>query len=192
MINFPKFFKEDDPHSTHEILPMLPLRDIVVFPHMVAPLFVGRSKSVNALSDAMNNDKTVFLATQKKAKVDNPTERDINRIGTVASRLRRLPFLLEIRDLWPESIVAVDALRRGRSIRFLEWLERTNRSALFVSTGLLALGLIGGFVGGFILNALNVTAVGQLAGINILGAVIALIGSIILLVLLEFFRRSPQ
>ncbi|MEE8552777.1 MAG: endopeptidase La [Desulfobacterales bacterium] len=72
---------------------MLPLRDIVVFPHMVAPLFVGRSKSVNALTDAMNNDKRVFLATQKKAGIDNPTEKDINQVGTIANvlQLLRLP-----------------------------------------------------------------------------------------------------
>ncbi len=75
------------------LMPLLPLRDIVVFPHMVAPLFVGRSKSVNALSEAMNNDKKVFLATQKKAGVDSPTEKDINNIGTIANVLQilRLP-----------------------------------------------------------------------------------------------------
>jgi len=92
MINLPKFFK-DDPESSKVFLPLLPLRDIVVFPHMVAPLFVGREKSVNALSDAMNNDKRVFLATQKKAKVDNPSEGDISNIGTIANvlQLLRLP-----------------------------------------------------------------------------------------------------
>ena len=67
MINLPKFFKEDDPDSQRFMLPLLPLRDIVVFPHMVAPLFVGREKSVNALTEAMNNDKRVFLSTQKKS-----------------------------------------------------------------------------------------------------------------------------
>ncbi len=92
MINLPKFFK-DDADAPNMTLPLLPLRDIVVFPHMVAPLFVGREKSVNALSDAMNNDKRVFLATQKKAKVDNPAEGDISNIGTVANvlQLLRLP-----------------------------------------------------------------------------------------------------
>ena len=68
MINIPKFFKNDDSQATTLILPLLPLRDIVVFPHMVAPLFVGRAKSVNALADAMNQDKNVFLSTQKKAR----------------------------------------------------------------------------------------------------------------------------
>lgn len=93
MINLPKLFKDDEFDSSKWLLPMLPLRDIVVFPHMVAPLFVGRSKSVNALTDAMNNDKRVFLATQKKAGIDNPTEKDINRVGTVANvlQLLRLP-----------------------------------------------------------------------------------------------------
>jgi len=93
MINLPKFFKDDDSDSPKLILPMLPLRDIVVFPHMVAPLFVGRSKSVAALSDAMNNDKRVFLATQNKVGIDNPTEKDINKVGTIANvlQLLRLP-----------------------------------------------------------------------------------------------------
>jgi ATP-dependent Lon protease len=92
MISLQKFFKDDN--STSELLmPLLPLRDIVVFPHMVAPLFVGRSKSVNALTDAMNHDKRVFLSTQKKAGVDNPGENDISNIGTIATvlQLLRLP-----------------------------------------------------------------------------------------------------
>ena len=75
------------------LLPLLPLRDIVVFPHMVAPLFVGRTKSVNALADAMSKDKRVFLSTQKSANVDNPGENDINRVGTIGKvlQLLRLP-----------------------------------------------------------------------------------------------------
>ena len=93
MINLPKFFKDDNSESPELLLPLLPLRDIVVFPHMVAPLFVGRSKSVTALSDAMNTDKKVFLSTQKKAGIDNPTEKDISQVGTIAKilQLLRLP-----------------------------------------------------------------------------------------------------
>ncbi len=93
MINLPKFFKEDDLEVPKLVLPLLALRDIVVFPHMVAPLFVGRSKSVNALSEAMNSDKRIFLATQRKAGIDNPNEKDINRVGTIANvlQLLRLP-----------------------------------------------------------------------------------------------------
>lgn len=93
MINLPKFLKDENSDSPKLLLPLLPLRDIVVFPHMVAPLFVGRSKSVSALTDAMNNDKRVFLATQKKAGIDNPSEKDVSTVGTIASvlQLLRLP-----------------------------------------------------------------------------------------------------
>jgi ATP-dependent Lon protease len=75
------------------VLPLLPLRDIVVFPSMVVPLFVGRDKSVNALEQAMRTDKQIFLAAQKNAKTDNPHESDIHRVGTAASilQLLRLP-----------------------------------------------------------------------------------------------------
>jgi ATP-dependent Lon protease len=92
MVNIPKFFKEED-DSSKLILPLLPLRDIVIFPHMVAPLFVGREKSVNALSDAMNKNKEVFLATQRKAGIDNPGESDISHVGTIGKvlQLLRLP-----------------------------------------------------------------------------------------------------
>ena len=93
MVNTPKLFKEEESTSPGQILPLLPLRDIVVFPHMVAPLFVGRTKSVNALADAMNSDKSVFLTTQKKAGVDNPREKDISPLGTIGTvlQLLRLP-----------------------------------------------------------------------------------------------------
>ena len=93
MVNIPKFFKDEESDSSKLLLPLLPLRDIVVFPHMVAPLFVGREKSVNALSEAMNKDKNVFLATQIKAGVDNPGEQDISHVGTIGKvlQLLRLP-----------------------------------------------------------------------------------------------------
>ncbi len=93
MINIPKIFKNDDSDASNVTLPILPLRDIVVFPHMVVPLFVGRTKSVNALAEAMNNDKNIFLATQRVAGVDSPKEKDINTIGTVGTilQLLRLP-----------------------------------------------------------------------------------------------------
>jgi ATP-dependent Lon protease len=78
MVSIPKLFKDNEPESSKRTLPLLPLRDIVVFPHMVAPLFVGRTKSVSALADAMNRDKHIFLATQTKAGIDNPGEEDIS------------------------------------------------------------------------------------------------------------------
>lgn len=71
-------------------LPLLPLRDIVVFPQMVSPLFVGREKSVKALEEAMNNDKTIILCAQKDASIDDPKENDIYQIGTLANVLQLL------------------------------------------------------------------------------------------------------
>ncbi len=70
--------------------PVLPLRDIVVFPHMIVPLFVGREKSVLALEDVMNDDKKILLVTQKDASQDDPGEDDIYRVGTIASVLQLL------------------------------------------------------------------------------------------------------
>ncbi len=73
--------------------PMMPLRDIVVFPYMVAPLVVGREKSVKALEEAMSNRSEIFLTTQKDAAVDDPTEDGVHTVGTVAAvlQLLRLP-----------------------------------------------------------------------------------------------------
>jgi len=95
------------------MLPLLPLRDIVVFPNMVAPLFVGRDKSVNALAEAMNNDKSLFLATQKRANIDNPTERDLNAIGSVGTVLQ----LLRLPDGTVKALV--EGKSRARIIRFV-------------------------------------------------------------------------
>jgi len=58
-------------------LPVLPLRDVVVYPHMVIPLFVGREKSIDALDAAMSKDKRIMLAAQTSASVDDPTDEDI-------------------------------------------------------------------------------------------------------------------
>ena len=70
--------------------PVLPLRDIVVFPHMIVPLFVGREKSINALEDVMREDKQIVLVAQKNASEDNPSVDDIYRVGTIASVLQLL------------------------------------------------------------------------------------------------------
>jgi len=70
--------------------PVLPLRDIVVFPHMIVPLFVGREKSVNALEDVMKDDKKILLLAQKNASQDDPSPDDIHRVGTVGSVLQLL------------------------------------------------------------------------------------------------------
>jgi ATP-dependent Lon protease len=74
-------------------LPLLPLRDIVVFPHMVVPLFVGRQKSIEALESAMNGSRELLLCAQREAAQDEPNERDIYEVGTLGTiiQLLRLP-----------------------------------------------------------------------------------------------------
>ena len=92
------FFKDDEeggadaPDGVLRI-PLLPLRDIVVFPHMVVPLFVGREKSVNALEAAMERDRTLLLCAQRDAKSDDPDPDEIYELGTLGSivQLVKLP-----------------------------------------------------------------------------------------------------
>src|ERR1700756_1024185 len=72
------------------LYPVLPLRDIVVFPHMIVPLFVGREKSVRALEDVMKDDKQILLVTQKNAAQDDPTSADIYSVGTIGTVLQLL------------------------------------------------------------------------------------------------------
>ncbi len=71
-------------------LPLLPLRDVVVYPHMVLPLFVGREKSIEALEDAMASDKQVLLVAQRNAAEDNPSADDMYQVGTVSNILQLL------------------------------------------------------------------------------------------------------
>jgi ATP-dependent Lon protease len=70
--------------------PVLPLRDIVVFPHMIVPLFVGREKSIRALEEVMGTDKQIMLATQINATDDDPEPSAIYRVGTIANVLQLL------------------------------------------------------------------------------------------------------
>src|SRR5438128_3178811 len=93
------FFNSDDPKNLkavdvkRKVVPLLPLRDIIVFPHMVVPLFVGREKSIAALEEAMSHEKDILLAAQKKAKTNEPAPEDIFEIGTLGTilQLLRLP-----------------------------------------------------------------------------------------------------
>ena len=71
--------------SVSTAVPVLPLRDVVVYPHMVIPLFVGREKSIHALDAAMRNDKRIMLVAQRQADVDDPKIEDLHRFGTIAS-----------------------------------------------------------------------------------------------------------
>ena len=96
------------------IIPVLPLRDIVVFPHMVVPLFVGREKSVKALEDMMQNDKQIMLVAQRDAATDDPSQEDIYEIGTIASVMQ----LLKLPDKTVK--VLVEGGSRARIKRFLD------------------------------------------------------------------------
>jgi ATP-dependent Lon protease len=84
--------KLDDQEKTM-VMPLLPLRDVVVFPHMIVPLFVGREKSIAALESAMKYEKGIFMVAQKNAKKDDPNQEDIYNIGTIGIiiQLLRLP-----------------------------------------------------------------------------------------------------
>ncbi|MGE0231945.1 MAG: endopeptidase La [Flavobacteriaceae bacterium] len=78
------------PEQTGDTLPVLPLRDIVVYPHMIVPLFVGREKSIRALDEVMRNEKQILLATQRDAAEDDPTAEGIYQTGTIATVLQLL------------------------------------------------------------------------------------------------------
>jgi ATP-dependent Lon protease len=82
-----------DNQDPSTIIPLLPLRDVVVFPHMIVPLFVGREKSIAALESAMKYEKGIFMVAQKNAKKDEPLEEDIYSVGTIGIiiQLLRLP-----------------------------------------------------------------------------------------------------
>jgi ATP-dependent Lon protease len=95
------------------VVPILPLRDVVVYPHMVIPLFVGREKSIRALDAAMQADKQILLVAQKSAEVDDPQVEDIHRIGTLSSILQ----LLKLPDGTVK--VLVEGAERARVVNFL-------------------------------------------------------------------------
>ena len=82
---------DDSANRPEMTLPLLPLRDVVVFPHTISPLFIGRSKSISAISEAMHHeDKYILLATQSDPGKEHPTDKDIKNIGTVAKVLQML------------------------------------------------------------------------------------------------------
>ena len=78
------------PTMTQQPTPVLSLRDVVVYPHMVIPLFVGRERSILALDKAMDRDKRIVLVTQRSAEIDDPSEEDLFRVGTLATVLQLL------------------------------------------------------------------------------------------------------
>ena len=103
--------------SPGEMLPVLPLRDIVVFPHMIVPLFVGREKSVRALEDVMREDKQILLVAQKNAAQDEPQPEDIYSVGTVSTVLQLLKL--------PDGTVKV-LVEGGRRAKILQYGENAD------------------------------------------------------------------
>ncbi len=100
--------------SPGSVFPVLPLRDIVVFPHMIVPLFVGREKSVRALEDVMKDDKQILLMAQKNASDDDPAADDIYTVGTISTVLQ----LLKLPDGTVK--VLVEGGQRARIVRYTE------------------------------------------------------------------------
>ncbi|MFW5442724.1 MAG: endopeptidase La [Methylococcaceae bacterium] len=98
-----------------DLIPVLPLRDVVVYPHMVIPLFVGRDKSIDAIEAAMSQDKQLLLVAQKEAEVDEPEFEDLYRAGTLANILQ----LLKLPDGTVK--VLVEGERRCKVIKYQEF-----------------------------------------------------------------------
>ncbi len=94
-------------------MPVLPLRDVVVYPHMVIPLFVGRDKSIQALESAMEIDKQILLVAQKSAAEDDPNPEDVYEIGTISTILQ----LLKLPDGTVK--VLVEGVKRARIVHFV-------------------------------------------------------------------------
>ncbi len=108
--------KPQTPQSSggKSVHPVLPLRDIVVFPYMIVPLFVGREKSINALEEVMRDDKQILLVSQKNAADDDPSTDDIYDVGTIASVLQ----LLKLPDGTVK--VLVEGGQRARVLRYVD------------------------------------------------------------------------
>src|ERR1700723_3693121 len=111
-------------HGESHSYPVLPLRDIVVFPHMIVPLFVGREKSIRALEEVMKNDALIMLATQKNASDDDPAPDSIYETGTLASVLQ----LLKLPDGTVK--VLVEGLERARVEKYTERSEYYEATAV--------------------------------------------------------------
>ncbi|HHB12271.1 MAG TPA: endopeptidase La [Chromatiales bacterium] len=106
----------DTPRILHEqgsIVPVLPLRDVVVYPHMVIPLFVGREKSIRALETAMADNKQILLVAQKSAELDDPTREQIYQVGTLSTILQLLKL--------PDGTIKV-LVEGGQRARIVEYL----------------------------------------------------------------------
>src|SRR6201992_1010345 len=117
-------------NGTQRKLPMMPIREMVIFPHMMAPFVVGRESSVRALEEALNGDRRIFLATQHDASVDEPTSDDIYNVGVIGN------IVQSVRMADGNIKVLVEGVERARSIEvndedgFFVATVRTSRAAL--------------------------------------------------------------
>ncbi len=114
MINISKFFHQDGSESIKKTLPLVPLRDMVLFPFVTTSVFVGRDKSIKALSEAMNADKKIFLTTQKDPEVLKPTINDIFQVGTEA----KITQLLRLPDGTVKALV--EGVQRGKIVKLAD------------------------------------------------------------------------
>ena len=113
------------PEQLNQSFPILPLRDIVVFPHMIVPLFVGREKSVRALEEVMQDDKQILLSSQIDPAVDEPDQKGIYRIGVLANVLQLLKL--------PDGTVKVLVEGRHR-VRITDYVENDQFFEAFAET----------------------------------------------------------
>ena len=115
----------DDPNM---ILPILPLRDVVVYPHMVIPLFIGRKKSINAIEHSMQSDKQIMLIAQKEADTDNPSTKDIYEVGTLANILQLLKL--------PDNTIKllVEGTHRAKVVRYSKEKKFMSAELSFLET----------------------------------------------------------
>jgi len=104
----------DDIDLSNQTVPVLPLRDVVVYPHMVIPLFVGREKSIQALDAAMSDNKQILLVAQKSAEIDDPQIDEVHQIGTLSTILQ----LLKLPDGTIK--VLVEGVERAEVINYSE------------------------------------------------------------------------
>jgi ATP-dependent Lon protease len=103
-------------------LPMMPIRDMVIFPHMMTPFVVGRESSVRALEEALTGDRKIFLATQHDARTDEPRAEDIYKVGTIGNIVQSVKM--------PDGNikVLVEGLERGQAV------DMTDSDGFFVAT----------------------------------------------------------
>ena len=127
--------------SKNEFLPLLPLRDIVVFPSMIVPLFVGRDKSIKALSEVMKNDKKIILVTQKNPEIDDPVAEDLYSFGCESKVLQLLKLPDGTVKVLVEGINRIKLLECKDSKEYMTGLVNLVKDTVDTKEDLLALAI---------------------------------------------------